>query len=116
MRDPDIAGHDPAEGARQEQPCQGVRLGEPEIGEAGTERGREQHRLAPDAVADAAPDRREGELGGRVARRDEGDRSRARAEGLGVERLEREDDPEADQVDENDEEQCWHGIPEAASR
>ena len=75
-------------------------------GEAGDEaadrrpaEGEEEHRLAAPPVREAAEDRRADHLRDRERRHDQPDHGRGDVEVLGVAREERQDDPEADQVD-----------------
>jgi hypothetical protein len=65
----------------------------------------EEERTPAVTVGEAAPDRREDELHRGVAGHEPADAIVRRAEPLGVERHDRDDHPEAEQVDEDDDEQ-----------
>ena len=80
---------------------EGQRAGQP--GQKGADRcadeGEDEHSLASDPVRDPAPHRREQQLGHRERGEHRADRERAGVEARGVEREQREDDAEADEVD-----------------
>ena len=71
-----------------------------------------QHRPAAVAVRQIPEDRRRDQLAERKHRKQQADDERGGTEGHGVERQQRNDDPEADEVDENgeknDEERTGH--------
>jgi len=90
-------GHD----ARQKKDREAARKGEQKV--AGATRGQadQDHRTPPDAVGHPTPHRREEELHDRVDADHHADRRPAGAVFTRVEREERDDHPEADQIDED---------------
>ena len=104
-----VGAGDAADDARHEQ--QRERTGERhrDVREARAEQADQDDGLAPDLIRPAAPDRREQELHQREAGAEQPDRERRRAERLGVERQQRNDDAETEQVDEDGNEQNNEG-------
>jgi hypothetical protein len=68
-------------------------------------------RLASDAVGEASPQRRRDKLGERERRHQQRHLVGRRVHRLREERQKRDDDAEADEVDENGQEQRSHGKP-----
>ena len=101
LRGGNVRAGNAADDARDEQQHQRAGERERHVREAGAEQADQDDRLAADLVGPAAPDRREHELHQREARAQQPDRECGRAERLGVERQQRNDDAEAEQVDED---------------
>src|SRR5437764_14388379 len=84
------------------------REAKPEICERGGHHARHQYRPPSDPVADPSPERRRNHRHQREDREQDRDDLRRGAKTLGVERQQRDDEPEADEIDEHDEEEDWH--------
>src|SRR5216684_4060375 len=109
LRRREVARARAREQPRREQHPQRIGEAEPEIGGDRGDQAGEQHRPAPEPVAEPAEDGREEELRERIARHHPGDRGRRRAEMHAVEREQRDDDAEAEQIDEDDQKEDGHG-------
>ena len=87
--------------------------GKREVRNARAEQPNQNDGAASDAVRPAPPDRREHELHQRVHRAEHAHRKRIRAVRLGIERQQRNDDAESEQIDEDgekDDDERRHGF------
>ena len=108
----DVAARQAVDDARQKQHRHAVSEREHRKADDRAGQAEDQHRPPAVAVRQLAERRRGGELADREHREQQTDHDRRGAEGFRVERQQRDDDPEADQVDEdgeeNDEERAGH--------
>ena len=108
LRRRDIAGPGPRQQPRREQHPERIGETEPEIREHRAGQADQQHRPAADPVREPAPDRRSEELREGIARHHRRHLEWRGREFQRVVRQQRDHDPEADQIDEDDEEEDSH--------
>jgi hypothetical protein len=94
--------------ARREQHPQFRREAEPQIGERGGQHARHQYRPPADPVANPPPERSGNHRHQREDRKQERHLLRRGAKALGIERQQRDDQPEADEIDKHNEEEDGH--------
>ncbi len=94
----------PSSGRAREDHREGVRRAEHEEAREGAELREGEHGLAADAVGEVAEEGARHELAEREGRHEEPHVGRRRAEALGVEGQERDDQREGEDVDDDDEE------------
>ena len=107
----DVAARQAVHDPRGEQHRQALRDGEHGEAHRGADQAEDENRPAAPAVRELAEQRRGDELRQRERGEQQADDERGGAEGAGVERQQRNDDSEADQVDEDRKEnyQQWSG-------
>ncbi len=108
LRRRDVASADAGKGTGREQHPQFAGEAHPEIGERGRRHARHQHRPPSDPVAQPPPERRRDHRHQREHGHQDRHQLRRGAEALGIERQQRDDQPEPDEVDKDDEEEDWH--------
>ena len=109
LGDGDVGGGGAGEEARHEQHREAGRQPVEQEGQRGHGDGDEQHRPSPHPVGEAPPDGREDELHEGVAGAEPAGGRLGGSQVLGVDRHHRDDHPEAEQVDEDDEEEDAEG-------
>jgi hypothetical protein len=112
----DIPGPGPGEEPRRVKHPQRIRHAEPEIRGDRAGKADEEDRLAAEPVGEPAPNRRGEELGEGIARHHRRHFQRRGVEVEGVVRQQRDHDPEADQVNEHDEEEDGHAERRSIAR
>jgi hypothetical protein len=108
----DVSARQPVDDAREKEHREAVREREHHEADDGTGETEDEHRPPAVPVGQIAEDGRRDKLTDREDRKEQPDLERRGAERLRVKRKQRDDDPEADQVDENrqkdDEERTRH--------
>ena len=109
----DVATREPVDDPRREQHHEAVRQRQHDEADHRAEQAEDEHRSPSVAIGHVAEQRRRDELAERERREEQADHERRRAERLGIEGQQRDDDPEADEIDEDreedDEEGARHG-------